>query len=787
MRALDRKLFRDLWKTKGQVLAIILVIASGISTFVMLRSTMNSLDITQKRFYDDYGFAQVFATLKRAPESLKERISAIPGVDQVQTRVVADVKLRVEGFDEPVTGRIVSIPESNETFLNRISIKKGRNVAPGKEDEVVLSEAFSEAHRLNPGDRIGAIINGKWKQLTIVGTALCPEFVLPTRPGSVFPDFKRYAILWMGRPTLATAYNMKGAFNDVIMTLSDESAGASVINQIDSLLSWYGGIGAYERKDQISHRFLSEEFKQLRTTSTVFPAIFISVATFLLYVVMSRTVSTQRDQIAALKAFGYSSSDVAVHYIKSLFLITLFGVAGGIAIGAWFGKNLANMYMEFYRFPYLNYELKVSVVLTAVAISTASALIGTLHSVWQASSLPPAEAMRPEAPAKFRKSVLEHLRLWSLLSQSTRIIIRNIERRPIRSLMSIIGISLSCGAMISATYFTDAMDYLIDVQFTQSQKEDMTAAFIEPTSRKAIHELQGIEGVQFVEPFRTVMVRLKSGHKSYQTTIEGIERNSRLRLLLDTNLQQISVPPEGIMLSDYLRDLLQVKPQDRVTVEILEGSKPTRFIPVVGFFEQYIGVGSSMDLDALNHLMKEDQAISGAHFTVDNVFQKSIYNKLTEMPRVAGTLVRKDEINNFYQTQAEMFLFFTFIASILAGTIAFGVVYNNARISLSERSRELASLRVLGYTKSEISFIFLGELAMLTLIAIPLGFTIGKAMASFLAVAVSSDLFRIPVIIEKSTYSMAATVVIVSACISGFIVRHRLDHLDLVAVLKTKE
>jgi putative ABC transport system permease protein len=787
MKVLDRKLLRDLWKTKGQVLAIIMVIASGISTFVMLRSTMSSLDLTQRRFYDDYGFAHVFASLKRAPESLKERIASIAGVDQVQTRVVADVKLTIVGFDEPVTARIVSVPEFGEPFLNRLYIRKGRIVEPDKESEVVISEAFSEAHRLNPGDRISAIINGKWKMLTIVGTALCPEFVLPARPGSVFPDFKRYAILWMGRSSLATAYNMKAAFNDVVISLSDESLSSSVITQVDSLLSWYGGLGAYERKDQVSHRFLSEEFKQLGTTSTVFPAIFISVATFLLYVVISRTVSTQRDQIAALKAFGYSSTDVALHYIKSLFLITLLGVTGGILIGVWFGRYLANFYMEFYRFPYLLYELKFSVVMTAVIISVASAMIGTLHSVWQASSLPPAEAMRPEAPAKYRKSVIEHIRLWGILSQSARIIVRNIERRPIRSLLSVIGIALSCGAMISATFFTDAMSYLIDIQFVQSQKEDMTAVFLEPTSRKAIHELQGLEGVQFVEPFRTVMVRIKNGHKSYQTTIQGIEKESRLRILLNTDLQQINVPPEGIILADYLRTFLGVKPGDVVTVEILEGSKPTKYIPVTGFFEQFIGVGSYMDLGALNRLMKEGQAISGAHITVDSNYQKSLYNRLIKMPRVAGTLVRKDDINNFYQTQAEMFLFFTFIASILAGTIAFGVVYNNARISLSERSRELASLRVLGYTRAEISFIFLGELALLTLIAIPFGFVIGKAMASFLAIAVSSDLFRIPLFIQKETYSMAASVVIVSACISGLIVRHRLDHLNLVAVLKTKE
>lgn len=787
MTALNRKLWRDLWRTKGQAFAIVLVIVSGISTFVMLKSTMNALRLSQTEFYRNYAFADVFASLKRAPENLKERIAAIPGVNKVETRVVADVKLRIEGFDEPVTARIVSVPDDRDPGLNRLFIRKGRTVDPLSDNEVVVSEAFAEAHRFIPGDRLGAVINGRWKVLTIVGTALCPEFVLPVRPGGVFPDFKRYAILWMGRPALATAYNMEGAFNDVVLSLSPEAESGEVIDRLDDLLSWYGGLGSYSRKDQLSHRFLSEEFKQLETTSKIFPIIFIGVATFLLYVVISRTVSTQREQIAALKAFGYSSADIAGHYIKSVCLIAVAGVAGGIAVGLWFGRGLANVYMEFYRFPSLMYELQVSVVLTAVVISVVSALVGTLHSVWKASSLPPAEAMRPEPPASYRRSVMEHMGLWGILSQSARIIVRNIERRPVRSLLSVTGIALSCAAMIAATFFGDALDFLIDVQFRRSQKEDMTVAFVEATSRKAMHELRGLEGVEYVEPFRSVPVRLRYQNKTYLTSIEGIERGGSLRLLLNTELQRIDVPPEGIVLTDYLADLLGVRPGDMITAEVLEGAQPVLRVPVTGSFEQFLGVTSYMDLGALNRVMKEGQAISGAYLVVDPLLHKEIYNTLTEMPRVAGTLVREDDIRNFYETQAEMFLFFTFIASILAGTIAFGVVYNNARISLSERSRELASLRVLGYTRTEISFIFLGELGLITLVAIPIGILIGKGMSTFLAAAMGSDLFRIPVVIDSATYSLAATVVLASACLSGLIVRHRLDHLDLVGVLKTKE
>jgi putative ABC transport system permease protein len=787
MRALNLKLWRDLWRMKGQALAIVLVIVSGVSTFVMLRSTMTSLKQTRDKFYQDYSFAEVFASLKRAPENLKDRIASLPGVNQVETRVVADVKLNIEGFNEPVTAKLVSVPENEKPLLNRVYIKKGRMVDPWKDNEVVVSEAFVDAHRFSLGDRFGAVINGKWKMLNIVGTALSPEFILQIRPGGITVDFKRYAILWMGRPALETAYDMKGAFNDVVLRLTPDANTSDILVQLDNLLNWYGGLGSISRKDQVSHRFLTEEFKQLETSSKIFPAIFIGVAVFLLHVVISRTVSTQRDQIAGLKAFGYSNLDVGIHYVMMVFIIVLVGVAGGVVVGVWFGRSLGRVYMEFYRFPYLMYELKPSIIMTVVLISIVSAFVGTLHSVWKAAKLPPAEAMRPEPPAKYRKSIFEHIRLWRFLSQPTRIIIRNIERRPIRSLLTVIGIALSCAGIIAATFFQGAMDFMVDVQFKQSQKEDITVTFVEPTSRKALHELKGLEGVEHVEVFRSVPARLKFQQRSYRTSIEGIEPDNRLHFLLDIHLKPIDIPPAGIVLTDYLGNILGVKAGDMLTVEVLEGAKPLRQVPVVGLVQQYIGLMGYMDLLALNRLMREDHAISGAYLTVDSLNQPKIYRTLVEMPRVAGTFVREDEIKNFYETQAEVLLFFTFVATLLAATIAFGVVYNSARIALSERSRELASLRVLGYTRTEISFIFLGELGLLTLTAIPLGFLIGRGMSAYLAKAIESDLFRVPVLIEPATYSLAATAVVVSACLSGLIVRHRLDHLDLVGVLKAKE
>jgi len=787
MKALNRKLGRDLWRMKGQVFAITLVVVSGVATFIMFTSTMDSLSLTRNRFYRDYRFADVFVNLKRAPESLKEKIQNVPGVHQIETRVSAYVKLDIQGFDEPVTARIISIPDDGKPLLNRLYIKKGRLADPAKDNEVVINENFAQAHGFDLGDRFAAIIHGKWKELTITGIALSPEFVLIMRPEAMSPDFKHYGILWMGRKALGKSYDMDGAFNDVVLTLYPDANVIDVLAAIDRIVERYGGYGAYARKDQISHRLLNEEFKQLQTSSKIFPTIFICVAGFLLNVVMSRTINTQREQIAALKAFGYANLDIGIHYAKLVVLVISTGLAGGIAAGVWFGKMLGGIYMEVYRFPHLIYTLHPGVIVAALIISIASALVGTLHSLWRAAKQPPAEAMRPEPPAQYRVTLIEKTGIGRMLTQPSRIIARNIERKPIRTFLSIIGIAVACATMISSGFFKDAVAFMVNVQFVRSQKEDMKVAFTEPTSRRALYELKELPGVQHAETFRTVPARFRFGSRSYKTAINGIEPESRLHLLLDTDLNAISLPPSGIVLNDYLGKFLGVKAGDLLTVEVLEGAKPVRQVPVVALVKLYLGVMGYMDVTALNRLMREGDAISGAYLVTDPLYSGRLYRNFIDMPRVSGTVLRRNEIRNFHDVQAKGMLFFTFIATLMACSISFGVVYNSARIALSERSRELSSLRVLGYTRGEISYILLGELGLITLIAIPLGFFIGYWLCAYIAQALASDLFRVPLVIETKTYALAAAVVLASATVSGLIVRHKLDHLDLVEVLKTRE
>ncbi|MDD3518042.1 MAG: FtsX-like permease family protein, partial [Chromatiales bacterium] len=781
MNAIHRKLLRELWHLRGQVLAIAVVIAGGVATLVMSLTSLDSLVITRDAYYADYRFAHVFATLKRAPESLRETIEAIPGVQRVETRVVAGANLDIPDFDDPASAVLVSLPDGRNAELNRLFLREGRLPEAGRDREVVMHESLANAHGLRPGDSISAIINGRRQTLDIVGIALSPEYIYQLKPGDLFPDFKRHGVLWMNREALAAAWDMSGAFNDVVLTLTRDARTRDVLDRLDHLLAPYGGMQAVDREDQLSHRYLALELEQLGMMATVFPTIFLGVAAFLLNVVLTRLIGSQRDQIAILKAFGYGNFTVGLHYAQMVLAIIALGLAIGIVVGLWFGQGMAEMYRMFFRFPYLEFHITPRVVVIGALVTVAAGLVGTLAALRRAMRLPPAEAMRPEPPPAFRATLIERFGLQRLFNQPTRMILRNIERRPAKALLTVVGIGMACGILTVGRFQEGALDYLIKVQFGLAQRDDLTVTFVEPTSRRVLHELSAIDGVVYAEPFRSSAVILHHGHRSYRTALQGLQRNGSLRRLLDDELNLFDLPPEGVVVNDFLAAELHLKPGDSVQVEMLEGRRETRELPVIGIIREFTGISAYMDIEALNRLLREGPAVSGAALALAPQARDAVVQHLKDMPRVAGVTDRQTAIRNFYESMADIVLTFAFFSTLLAGSIAFGVVYNSARIALTERSRELASLRVLGFTRGEIGYILIGELALLTLAAIPAGFVIGYALITYIAHSVESDLYRIPVVAEPSVFAFAATIVFISAAASSLIVARRLYHLDLVA------
>ncbi len=784
---LDLKLLRDLGKMKGQVFAVSLVMACGLAMMIMSRSLILSLESTRDAYYREHRFADVFCSLKRAPNALRPRLARISGVAAVETRVTGKVTLDLPGLAEPADGTILSLPEDRPQQLHLLFLRRGRLPALGSHNEVVVGEAFADAHGFRPGNEIDAIIYGARQRLKIVGIALSPEYVFEARAGEALPDNKRFGVFWMNERELATALELDGAFNNVIVDVAPSEDIAPVMADLDRVLAPYGGLVAYGRRDHASAVQLDDELMILRGLSVAFPAVFLSIAAFMSSAVLSRLVRLQREQIAQLKAFGYSSWQVGGHYLKFAVVIVALATVIGGCVGLFLGKNVVVLYHQFYKFPSLVLHPDWRMFGVAFVVSAGAAFLGVIGAVRQAVKLPPAEAMRPEPPADYQPSVLERLGLTHLVSTSFRMALRNLERKPWQAFFTAFGLALATGIPIVPGSFRDAIDYLLTFQWDVAQRQNVTVTLLEPGSASAMSDLGHLPGVMSAEPFRSVPARLRFGHHSRRLAITGLPRDARLNRLLDEHARPVELPSDGLLLSAKLAEILGCKPGDTLRLEVQEGRRPVREAVVQGLITDYTGVAAYMEIEALRRLMREGGTVSGAHLSVDTAHWKSFLAEVKEAPRIASLGIKEAVRASFLKSTGDMIGTITAIYFTFAIIVSFGVVYNSARIALSERSRDLATLRVMGFSHREVAAVLIGELALLTLLALPAGLWIGTQLATFIVTAASTETIRMPLILTTKSYASAVIVVLTSATLSFAVVSRRLHQLDLLGVLKARE
>ena len=787
MSLLDLKLRRDLRHLLGPMVTIGLVMACGMAAFVAFLGTHASLVENHLDYYREAHFARVFAPLRRAPERLALRLASLPGVAALETRIVAEVPLTVPGLAEPASAHLVSLPFQGEPGLNRLHLRSGH--IPGREalQEVLVSEGFALVHHLKPGDPLTVLLNGRQGRVRVAGVALSPEFLFALPGGDPIPDDRHFAILWMPRRGMEEAFDLAGAFNDVVLTLAPGAREAAVITEVDRLLEPYGGLGARGREDQASHRYVRDEITQLRTMATWLPALFMGVAAFLIHVVMARLIATQREQIAALKALGFPDGPILAHYLKLAGLVGAFGIAAGILLGAWMGGSMTTLYADYLHFPVSRHRLHAWHVGVAAAVSLAAVGGGAWGALRQVLDLRPAEALRPPVPPRFRAGRMDAWLGRLARSPRIRMVARTLLRRPARNALSVLGIALGVAILVVGFFWKDGLDELVRNHFGLAQRQHLTVTFTQPLRRGAPAELARLPGVLAVEPVRAVPVRLGAGHRHLLTALFGIAPEAGLRRVLDASNRPLVPPPSGLLLSEPLARRLQVRPGDEVDVEVLEGDRRLGRLPVAAITEEKLGTAAYLHLEALQRFLDDGRAVSACDLRLDAGAIGRLYPRLKALPKVASVSAKAAALKTFLDTSAQWIRVFSLFLTGFAAVIAVGVVYNNLRIALAERAWELASLRVLGFTQGEVAALLLGEFAVQLLLALPVGCLLGHALARALLWATATDVIRLPLVVSPATYLFACGVVVASGLLSALGARRRMDRMDLVSVLKTRE
>jgi putative ABC transport system permease protein len=787
MKALHRKLFRDLGHIRGQLLAVSVIMGCGLALMIMSRSLIRSLESARDRYYEENRFADVFCELKRAPNIVRSRLERVEGVSAVETRVVGRVTLELPGQNATAQGMIHSLPEDRPQRLNLLYLRRGRLPAWGGRSEVVVGEAFAKAHGFEPGDSLSVILHGVRQRLTIVGIVLSPEYVFEARPGETLPDARRFGVFWMNERELAAALQLRGAFNQVLVDVAPGVGVEGVLSELDQILTPYGGLKAYGRKDHPSATRVNDELRVMRGISFVFPTIFLGIAALMTSAMVSRLVRMQREQIAQLKAFGYGSLEVGLHYLGFAGVVVVFGGVLGCFGGSGLGAKVVVLYRRFFQFPALDFRADYGVISLALVLSCMAAGLSVVGTVWRVVRLAPAEAMRPEPPAEFRKSWLERLGLSRWMGSELRMVARNLERKPLQSIFTATGLMLATAIPVVPGAMRDGIDFLLNFQWDLSQRQDVSVGLVDPASATATHALQHLPGVLRVEPFRRVAARIRYGVHSRRLGVTGVSEEAELGRLLDGRGRPVAIAREGLMVSAKLAEVFGMVPGDWVELEIQEGKRPRRWVELAGVITDYAGLSAYMEMGALHRLMGEGGTISGAHLTVDGSQWEAFWERVRGAPRVASAIVKEAVRASFRRSTGEMVGTIQAIYFAFATLVAFGVVYNSSRIALSERSRELATLRVMGFTHREVLRLFVGELAVLTGVALPFGLALGSYFAGLIVSTASTETVRIPLELTARNYATAVLIVVVSAAFSSAVVAFRLRHLDLLGVLKSSE
>lgn len=781
---LRRKALRDLRRLWGQALAIALVLAAGVATLILGSGAYRALSDTRDRYYADYRLADLSTDLVRAPLALLKDIRAIDGVIQVEPRIVKLGRPEIEGMAEPASVLLVTVPQ--EDGLNRLHLRTGRLPQPGAADEAVVSQDFATAHGLHQGSHLAVVMNGKRRMLSITATALSPEFIYTLGPGEIMPDPRRFGVVWLPRPTLEQAFDLEGAFSNLIVRLAPGTPEASVIAALDRLTAGYGGGGAIGRAEQTSHAFLDAELRQLGAMVRVLPPIFLLVAAMLVHMTLSRLITLEREQIGLLKAIGYRSSQIAQHYLEFVLLIAAFGILIGFLAGAWLGAGLAQLYARFFSFPFLVFGADLRIYGLAALVTLLAAMAGALQSLRGVLALAPAVAMAPPAPADYRHGAAGMLGLVPL-HQTGRMVARHLLHWPFRTFSSVLAMAMAVAILVASLWSFGSIDHMIRVTFGLAERQDVRMVLIAPQPLRALDDIRHMPGVLAAEPFRLVPARLTNGTRSKRLAIEGRPTQTRLSHSLSPDLRPMAMPKDGLVISEALAAALSLRTGDRVEVEFLDGRRATAFIPISGISVGYLGLGAAMEATALDRAMGDGARISGANLLLDSAQKLAFFNAAAAAPKTGFLNVTELTVSRFRATLAENISIMITVYVSLAAIIALGVVYNFSRIALSEQGRELASLRVLGFTRAEVASVILMELAVVVLLAQPLGWLIGHGIGRAMAASFSSDLYRVPFVMGREVYAIASLIVIAAALLSALAIRGRIERLDLIAVLKTRE
>lgn len=787
---LIRKMFRDLWENRGAYVACIIIILIGLMIFTSYSKVIDNLIMAQQTFYKSQNFADGFIELEEMPYDEAVTLGSIRGIDSIQGRMVKDVRVLFSGSTENVYLRLVSMDTSQDKILNDVMLIQGSPL-DAKELNIWVDNKFFEANNLELNQEILVIAAGKKKDLRVVGMGRSPEFIYAMRTSSdIFPTPQTFGIAYMPLEIMKNIFSEGGNINNIVFTLKPGFLYEDVEEEIKPELTKYGLKSIVSRKDQLSHLLLTEELKGIKSVARSLPTLFLGIAGMILFITLKRMIERQRGQIGILKAFGYTRKEIMLHYLSYAVFIGSIGGILGSAAGTALSYPFTTMYEMFFNMPGLEGSITYSYFLTGTAFSLFFSVIAGYSGARGALSLEPAEAMRPPAPIIGKEAFLERIRVfWNMLTVQGRMAVRNISRHPGRTVFMFLGIMFTFALLSLPWTMKDLSDKMLIDQYEKVQTYNIKIPLAAPLKQKEIErELSRYPGVKILETMTEVPITLKNKWLQKDVVLLGLIQNSQLYHILDKEGKEVPLPKDGILLSERLAELLDAGSGSEITLESQLMKDPERkaAITVTGVIPQIMGINAYMDINSAQELIGQGRIATAIILDMNEEHVPS----LREDYRNAGTINGIESSTQLLEQSKELMASFNaaIVVMVFFGMVTgFAIIYNASLVTLSERSRDLATMLVLGMTPREVLSVVTFEQWFIGIFGMLAGVPLTKMLLVGMAQSFNNDIYTMPSTTSGVSFIIALVFTVISIWLAQQIAARKISAFDLVEVLKDRE
>lgn len=792
MRAIDRKLVRDLWQSKGLLLAIACIVAVGVNNFVTLQSAYQNLANAQRDYYRQCRMADFWIDVKKVPLADLQALDAIPAIVEITPRIQFRALVDLDEVAEPINALVLSLPDRRQTTLNDIVLRQGTYFTANRENEVILTESFARKHRLRIGQRIHLLLNNRRQELIVTGTALSSEFTYPLGPGTIVPDSKRFGVFYVKQRFAEAAFDFRGAANQICGKLSaNVGPGAEdALRRAETLLDPYGVFAVTPLRLQASNQFLSNEIQGLGAIATISPTVFLTVAALVLNILLTRMVRQQRTVVGTLKALGYSDATLAWHFLKYGLGVGLAGGVVGCVCGLFLAAFFTRLYHQFFEFPELDARFYGATIVQGLVASVLFAIGGAVQGVRNVLRLQPAEAMRSEPPRRGGAIAIEKLPfLWNRFTSTQRMVLRSIFRNRFRTLTGLFAASMGAGLLVHSFMLVAGQDFMIEFQFFRVTHSDVDITFSDERGDEVLRELAILPGVDYFEPFLEVACTFEHGHARRKASVTGLVDRARLTTPRDQWSRPIEIPDSGLVINRQLADILQVKVGDVLRMTPVKGQRRTVEVRVARITDSFMGLNGYANLTYLSRLVGEPFAASGAQLQVNPRAGELqlLYRELKRMPAVQSIQVRREMIANLVRTLLEGQYLMIIMSVIFSGVAFFGSIVNASMVNLAERQREVATFAALGYTRWQIGGMFLRENLATSLLGTLLGLPFGRFVMWLTAMAYNNDLLRLPIVGPPWVWRTTLLLAVAFSLAAHAVTQWSIHKMNLLQALNVRE